>query len=129
MSEIELKELEAKFEAKIANDEKIEPKDWMPEKYRKTHIRQISQHAHSEIVGMLPEGNWRVRNFGYFTRTIVRAIAFGRSQIFIDFQLSNRNMGRYGRNRLASRRCSDHQPSAFDGNVLRALRKSNGSCL
>ena len=61
MSEIELKELEAKFEAKIANDEKIEPKDWMPEKYRKTHIRQISQHAHSEIVGMLPEGNWITR--------------------------------------------------------------------
>lgn len=47
-----------KFEAKIARDEKIEPKDWMPEAYRKTHIRQMSQHAHSEIVGMLPEGNW-----------------------------------------------------------------------
>ncbi|MGI9542412.1 MAG: 1,2-phenylacetyl-CoA epoxidase subunit PaaA, partial [Cyclobacteriaceae bacterium] len=39
----------------------IEPKDWMPEKYRQTHIRQISQHAHSEIVGMLPEGNWITR--------------------------------------------------------------------
>ena len=37
---------------------KIEPKDWMPEKYRQTHIRQMSQHAHSEIIGMLPEGNW-----------------------------------------------------------------------
>lgn len=61
MSELELKELEAAFEAKIANDQKIEPKDWMPEKYRKTHIRQISQHAHSEIVGMLPEGNWITR--------------------------------------------------------------------
>ncbi|TXE20464.1 1,2-phenylacetyl-CoA epoxidase subunit A [Psychroflexus gondwanensis] len=50
--------LEQMFDAKIARDEKIEPKDWMPEKYRKTHIRQISQHAHSEIVGMLPEANW-----------------------------------------------------------------------
>ncbi|MFD2562804.1 1,2-phenylacetyl-CoA epoxidase subunit PaaA [Aquimarina rubra] len=50
--------LEEIFEQRIARDEKIEPKDWMPEKYRKTHIRQISQHAHSEIVGMLPEGNW-----------------------------------------------------------------------
>jgi len=50
--------LEEKFQAKIDNGQKIEPKDWMPEKYRKTHIRQISQHAHSEIVGMLPEGNW-----------------------------------------------------------------------
>lgn len=49
------------FEARIARDEKIEPKEWMPEKYRKTHIRQISQHAHSEIVGMLPEGNWVTR--------------------------------------------------------------------
>jgi ring-1,2-phenylacetyl-CoA epoxidase subunit PaaA len=59
--EANITELEAIFEAKIANDEKIEPKDWMPEKYRKTHIRQISQHAHSEIVGMLPEGNWITR--------------------------------------------------------------------
>jgi ring-1,2-phenylacetyl-CoA epoxidase subunit PaaA len=58
MSSNEVKNLEDLFEAKIARDEKIEPKDWMPEKYRKTHIRQISQHAHSEIVGMLPEGNW-----------------------------------------------------------------------
>ncbi|WP_106792023.1 1,2-phenylacetyl-CoA epoxidase subunit PaaA [Aquimarina sp. Aq78] len=53
--------LEEIFEQKIARDEKIEPKDWMPEKYRKTHIRQISQHAHSEIIGMLPEGNWITR--------------------------------------------------------------------
>ena len=61
MSEHEIKNLEAIFDAKIARDEKIEPKDWMPEKYRQTHIRQISQHAHSEIVGMLPEGNWITR--------------------------------------------------------------------
>lgn len=49
------------FEAKLANNEMIEPKDWMPENYRKHLIRQISQHAHSEIVGMLPEGNWITR--------------------------------------------------------------------
>jgi ring-1,2-phenylacetyl-CoA epoxidase subunit PaaA len=61
MSEKEVKSLEEIFEARIARDEKIEPKEWMPEKYRKTHIRQISQHAHSEIVGMLPEGNWITR--------------------------------------------------------------------
>lgn len=61
MSDKEIKNLEEIFEAKIARDEKIEPKDWMPEKYRKTHIRQMSQHAHSEIVGMLPEGNWITR--------------------------------------------------------------------
>lgn len=46
------------FQEKIDNEIKIEPKDWMPDAYRKTNIRQISQHAHSEIVGMLPEGNW-----------------------------------------------------------------------
>jgi len=53
--------LEEKFQARIDRGENIEAKDWMPEKYRKTHIRQISQHAHSEIVGMLPEGNWITR--------------------------------------------------------------------
>ena len=51
-------ELEKAFQEKIDKELKIEPKDWMPEAYRKTNIRQISQHAHSEIVGMLPEGNW-----------------------------------------------------------------------
>ncbi|MBJ7437490.1 MAG: 1,2-phenylacetyl-CoA epoxidase subunit A [Sphingopyxis sp.] len=49
------------FEARIAEDAFIEPKDWMPEAYRRTLIRQISQHAHSEVVGMLPEGNWITR--------------------------------------------------------------------
>ena len=49
------------FEARVAADEFIEPKDWMPEAYRRTLVRQISQHAHSEIVGMLPEGNWITR--------------------------------------------------------------------
>jgi ring-1,2-phenylacetyl-CoA epoxidase subunit PaaA len=48
----------AAFEARVAADEFIEPRDWMPEAYRRTLTRQISQHAHSEIVGMLPEGNW-----------------------------------------------------------------------
>lgn len=52
---------EAQFQARIDADIKIEPKDWMPEAYRKTLIRQISQHAHSEVVGMLPEGNWITR--------------------------------------------------------------------
>jgi ring-1,2-phenylacetyl-CoA epoxidase subunit PaaA len=51
----------AEFEARIARGESIEPKDWMPERYRKQLIRMMSQHAHSEIVGMLPEGNWIAR--------------------------------------------------------------------
>lgn len=50
--------LDDQFQKRIDNGENIEAKDWMPEKYRKTHIRQISQHGHSEIIGMLPEGNW-----------------------------------------------------------------------
>src|ERR687886_1713508 len=52
---------EERFEARIAAGEFVEPKDWMPEHYRRTLVRQISQHAHSEIVGMLPEGNWITR--------------------------------------------------------------------
>ncbi|RMD90011.1 MAG: 1,2-phenylacetyl-CoA epoxidase subunit A [Alphaproteobacteria bacterium] len=50
-----------RFEARLEAGEKIEPKDWMPEGYRKTLIRQIGQHAHSEVVGQLPEGNWITR--------------------------------------------------------------------
>src|SRR5262249_7866788 len=54
-------EYQAEFDARLARGDFIEAKDWMPEAYRKTLIRQISQHAHSEIVGMLPEGNWITR--------------------------------------------------------------------
>src|SRR6202050_3881506 len=53
--------LEQRFLARVDAEEKIEPKDWMPLRYRNSLIRQISQHAHSEIVGMLPEGNWITR--------------------------------------------------------------------
>ena len=53
--------LDEKFQDYVDGENKIEPKDWMPEKYRKTLIRQISQHAHSEIIGMQPEGNWITR--------------------------------------------------------------------
>ncbi len=55
---MQIQDLEKIFQDKIDKEIKIEPKDWMPEAYRKTNVRQISQHAHSEIVGMLPEGNW-----------------------------------------------------------------------
>src|SRR6186713_3144718 len=54
-------ELEKKFDERIALGEVIEPKDWMPERYRKQLLRMMSQHAHSEVVGMLPEGNWITR--------------------------------------------------------------------
>jgi len=54
-------EQERRFQEKIDREIKIEPNDWMPDEYRHTLVRQISQHAHSEIVGMLPEGNWITR--------------------------------------------------------------------
>lgn len=57
----EMSQEECEFQAKIEAEIKIEAKNWMPDAYRKTLIRQISQHAHSEIVGMLPEGNWLTR--------------------------------------------------------------------
>lgn len=61
MKEVNLERLNEIFQSKIDKDIKIEPNDWMPDEYRKTLIRQISQHAHSEVVGMLPEGNWITR--------------------------------------------------------------------
>ncbi|GAA0973430.1 MULTISPECIES: 1,2-phenylacetyl-CoA epoxidase subunit PaaA [Nocardiopsidaceae] len=51
-------EHQAEFDAKVAADQRIEPRDWMPEAYRRTLVRQVSQHAHSEIIGMQPEGDW-----------------------------------------------------------------------
>ena len=51
----------ASFDATLATDQKVEPRDWMPDGYRKTLIRQIAQHAHSEVIGMQPEGNWITR--------------------------------------------------------------------
>jgi ring-1,2-phenylacetyl-CoA epoxidase subunit PaaA len=56
-----VQELEQHFQDKVDKEIRIEPRDWMPEAYRKTLIRQVSQHAHSEIVGMLPESNWITR--------------------------------------------------------------------
>ena len=54
-------QLMEEFELKIAADAKIEARDWMPDAYRENLIRQISQHAHSEVIGMQPEGNWITR--------------------------------------------------------------------
>jgi ring-1,2-phenylacetyl-CoA epoxidase subunit PaaA len=51
----------ARFDERVAAEEKVEPNDWMPDAYRRTLVRQISQHAHSEIIGMQPEGNWITR--------------------------------------------------------------------
>jgi len=61
MTVLKKEALEADFERKIAEEQKIEPTDWMPDAYRKNLIRQMSQHAHSEVIGMQPEGNWITR--------------------------------------------------------------------
>src|SRR3954451_10795679 len=53
--------LHQRFDERVAAEEKVEPNDWMPDAYRRTLVRQISQHAHSEIIGMQPEGNWITR--------------------------------------------------------------------
>src|SRR3954464_10428590 len=72
------------FQDKVDAELRIEPKDWMPEKYRQTLIRQISQHAHSEIVGMLPEGNW-----------ISRAPSLKRKQILVAKVQDEAGLGLY----------------------------------
>ncbi|MFN2288893.1 MAG: 1,2-phenylacetyl-CoA epoxidase subunit PaaA [Chromatocurvus sp.] len=61
IADVNMKDIETVFQGRIDAEEKIEPKDWMPEKYRRNLIRQISQHAHSEVIGMQPEGNWITR--------------------------------------------------------------------
>jgi len=69
----EITEQEKKFQDRIDKGEVIEPKDWMPERYRKQLIRMMSQHAHSEIVGMLPEGNWITRAPSLRRKTVLLA--------------------------------------------------------
>jgi ring-1,2-phenylacetyl-CoA epoxidase subunit PaaA len=64
---------QAEFDAKVAAETKVEPNDWMPEAYRKTLVRQISQHAHSEIIGMQPEGNWLTRAPSLRRKTVLLA--------------------------------------------------------
>ena len=73
MEKNKIEELNLRFQQKIDNEIKIEPNDWMPDEYRKTLIRQISQHAHSEIVGMLPEGNWITRAPNLRRKTVLLA--------------------------------------------------------
>jgi hypothetical protein len=148
-------ELLAAFEARVAADEFIEPKDWMPEAYRRTLTRQISQHAHSEIVGMLPEGNWISRapslrrkaillakvqdeaghglylycaaeTLGTSREEMIEALHSGKAK-YSTLQLSDADLGRHRRDRLAGRRRGDHEPGAAAADQLRALRAGDGS--
>ena len=140
----------ARFQARIDAEERIEPNDWMPAAYRKTLTRQISQHAHSEIVGMLPEGNWITRapslrrkvallakvqdecghglylyaaaeTLGASREELVDADARGQGQIFLDLQLSDPDLGRHRRDRLAGRWRRDHEPDPAVPLLLRSL--------
>lgn len=128
----------AQFQARIDAEERIEPNDWMPAAYRKTLTRQISQHAHSEIVGMLPEGNWITRapslrrkaallakvqdecGHGLYLYAAAETLGASREElvdlmlregkVFIDLQLSDADLGRHRRHRLAGRWRRDHEP-------------------
>ncbi len=97
-----VQDLEKIFQDKIDREIKIEPRDWMPEAYRKTNLRQISQHAHSEVVGMLPEGNWISRapslkrkaillakiqdegGHGLYLYSAAETLGFGRDEMIAD---------------------------------------------
>ena len=143
--------LQAQFDATIAAEHRIEPRDWMPEGYRKTLIRQIAQHAHSEIIGMQPEGDWllaapepaaqgdpagqgagrgRPRHVpvlgGRDPRRRPgrphRQAHRGQAEVQLDLQLPDAHLRRRRRHRLARRRRGDLQPGAAVPLLLRALR-------
>ena len=148
----------SRFQARIDRDEKIEPKDWMPAEYRKTLVRQMSQHAHSEIVGMLPEGNWISRaptlrrkaillakvqdeaGHGLYIYSATETLGVSRddlvadllkwqSQVFEHFQLPDDYLGGRGCDRLAGRWRGDHEPDPVVPLFLWTLRPFDGQGL
>ncbi len=151
-------ERERRFQARVDREEKVEPKDWMPARYRATLIRQISQHAHSEIVGMLPEGNWITRaptplakvhpdresaGRGRTRRVSVqrggdprreprsahRPVALRQGQVLEHLQLSDPDLGGRRRHRLAGRRRGDHESDSPVPLLVRSLRARHGAHL
>ena len=137
--EIESPQETARFQARVDAEEKIEPKDWMPEAYRRTLIRQISQHAHSEVIGMQPEGNWLTRaptlrrkaillakvqdeaghglylysaaeTLGVSRDQMVEQLLSGHGEILQHLQLSDPDLGRHRGHRLARRWRRHHEP-------------------
>ena len=99
------------FDALITADQRIEPRDAMPEEYRQTLIRQIAQHAHSEIIGMQPEGNWITRAPSLRRKAILIAkvqdeaghglYLYSAAETLGDLQLPDADLGRLRRDRLA----------------------------
>ena len=150
--------LESRFQSRVDAEEKIEPKDWMPEAYRRTLVRQICQHAHSEIVGMLPEGNWITRAPSLLRKTILIAkvqdegghgaylysaaetlgvsrselvdqLLEGKAKYFEHLQLSDAHLGRRRRDRLARGWRGDHQSDPALPLFVRTLCARDGAHL
>ncbi|MEY3468718.1 MAG: 1,2-phenylacetyl-CoA epoxidase, subunit [Pseudomonadota bacterium] len=150
--------LQDAFDARIDADGRIEPQDWMPDAYRKTLVRQISQHAHSEIVGMLPEGNWISRapslkrkailmakvqdeaghglylysaaeTLGTSRDQMLDALHTGRAKIQLDLQLPHFDMGGCRRDRLAGRWRRHHEPNPFVSLFLWPVCARHGACM
>ena len=148
----------AEFEARIARGESIEPKDWMPERYRKQLIRMMSQHAHSEIVGMLPEGNWITRapslrrkmgllakvqdeaghglyiycgteTLGVDRQELDSAAAERHGEVLEHLQLSHAHVGRHRLHRLVRRRRGDRESDDAREGVVRSVRARDGAHL
>ena len=139
-----------RFQARIDAEERIEPNDWMPEAYRRTLVRQISQHAHSEIVGMLPEGNWITRaptlrrkaallakvqdegghglylyaaaeTLGVTREELVEQLLTGRAKYSSIFNYPTLSWADIGADRLAGGRRGDHEPDPAVPLFLRTL--------
>ena len=143
--------LQADFEATVEAGDRIEPRDWMPEGYRKTLVRQIAQHAHSEIIGMQPEGNWITRapslrrkaillakvqdeaghglylysaceTLGVSRGELTRMLIEGKQKYSSIFNYPDAVVRRRRHHRLARRRRRHLQPGAAVPHVVRALR-------
>ena len=151
-------EPEAAFDRLVSEDGRVEPRDWMPDAYRKTLVRQIAQHAHSEIIGMQPEGNWITRapslrrkailmakvqdeaghglylysaaeTLGAERAELMELLIAGPPEVLLDLQLPDADLGRHGGDRLARGRRRDHQPGAADALLLRPVRAGDGAHL
>lgn len=148
---------EQRFEQRIAQETAIEPQDWMPDAYRKTLIRQIGQHAHSEIVGMLPEGNWITRaptlrrkaillakvqdeaGHGLYLYSAAETLGCAREDIYqkmLDGKMKYSSifnypteLGRYRRHWLAGGRGGHREPGGAVPYVLRPVRPGDGENL
>ena len=147
-------DLQAHFDDVIARDQRLEPRDWMPDGYRSTLIRQIAQHAHSEIIGMQPEGGWITRapslrrkaillakvqdeaghglylysaaeTLGADRGDLIERLLNGTPEVLVDLQLPDAQLRRRRRDRLARRRRGDLQPGAAVPQLLRPVRQGD----